>query len=72
MIPKEKAEELVGKFIPYVRLKMGQEDFMDKAKCCALVAIDEIISHIEPNISPDTLKIRLEYWKEVIKEIEKL
>jgi hypothetical protein len=41
------------------------------SKQCALIAVDEIISHIDPNIPIDTLKIRLEYWKEVIEEIEK-
>lgn len=41
--PKEKAKELVDKFYPYVQWKMGQEDCLDRAKQCALIAVNEMI-----------------------------
>lgn len=58
----EKAEELVEKYAPI----MPNEDWKEKAKQCALIAVDEIISE---------LKIRkgsVEYYEEVKQEIEKL
>lgn len=66
MTPKEKAESLVRRMTVDFSIDSWQ------SKQCAVIAVDEIISHIEPSIPIDTLKIRLEYWKEVIEEIEKL
>ena len=68
MTPKEKAKELVDKFIQ----TNGNAFF---AKECALVAVDEIIrldifdcNDDWSNQEGDTK----EYWKEVKQEIEKL
>ena len=73
VLPQEKAAELVGKFIPYVRLKMGQEDFMDKAKQCSLIAVDEIILCYSRSFDDDWYsQDQLQYWQEVKQEIEKL
>ena len=66
MTPKEKAESLVRRMTIDFSIDGWQ------SKRCAVIAVDEIISHIDPNIPIDTLKIRLDYWKEVIQEIEKL
>lgn len=71
MAPKEKAEELVGKFIHPVRWKMGQEDVKERAKQCALIAVDEIIDAVdwhEFEVPNDILH----YYFEVKREIEKL
>jgi len=66
MTPKEKAKELVYKFYPSVQWKLGQEDCLDRAKKCALIAVDEIIQATIDDWSHS------EYWQEVKQEIEKL
>lgn len=59
MTPKEKAEELVDKFIQYVP---AEEEFeWDYAKQCALIAVDEI-QKIKSVYHDDTL---YDYWEEV-------
>lgn len=65
MTPKEKAQELVDKFLPPVRWKMGQEDVTERAKQCALIALDEIFSN-------NTDESKHDYWIEVKQELEKL
>jgi hypothetical protein len=73
MSPKEKAEELVLK---YLRLQEPNYNWFHKglAKQCALIAVDEIIriapsyGIIEWTIDEDTK----EYFELVKKEIEKL
>ena len=72
MTPKEKAKELVTRFYPEVQWKLGQEDCLDRAKRCALIAVDEIIANIEPSVSMDVIEARIKYWQEVKKEIELL
>jgi hypothetical protein len=70
MTPKEKAEQLINAFVPQVRWKMGQEDVMQRAKECALIAVNEIEKEVirlfgnYPNIS--------DYYQELKQEIEKL
>jgi len=69
MTPKEKAEDL---------LYQMRCDHMSgiltkkKARRCALIAVDEIISNIEPSVSMDVISARIKYWEEVKQEIEKL
>lgn len=73
MTPKEKARDLVNKFYPNVQWKLGQEDCLDRAKRCALIAVDEILdlnlglSNCDEN-NWETDK----FYNEVKKEIEKL
>jgi hypothetical protein len=70
MTPKEKAKELVYKFYPSVQWKLGQEDCLDRAKKCALIAVEEILSETE---EIDGMRvINNPYWLEVRNEIEKL
>jgi hypothetical protein len=67
MTPKEKAEELVGKMC----LNDCTNKNINKAKKCALIAVEEIIN-IE-NIKPYILhKEIIKFYQEVKKEIEKL
>jgi hypothetical protein len=73
MTPKQKAEELVDKFISYSYYSDGNNSMernyqqKDNAKECALIAVDEILSW------QDWMeKEMLNYWEEVKKEIEKL
>lgn len=79
MTPKEKAVELVDKFLnqpinfPYIDTEDGQcigSGYITyySAKQCALIAVDELISvcsQVEPWLG-------LNYWNEVKQEIEKL
>ena len=71
MTSKEKAQELVDKFTHPVRWKMGQEDIKQRAKQCALIAVDEIIDAVdwhEFEVPNDVLH----YYFEVKREIQKL
>jgi hypothetical protein len=70
MTSKEKAEELVGKFMgftyPFNQENIGKEPHIYKAKQCGLIAVDEIFK------IPYLLKREKLFYKEVIKEIKKL
>ena len=64
MTPKEKAVELVHKF--------GMENqYYERAKQCALIAVDEILSMGIMSHSGDW-QMAKSYWEEVKQEIEKL
>ena len=65
MTPTEKAKELIEKFYPQVQWKMGQEDCMDRAKECALIAANEVLGYMGADRGT-------EFWLEVKSEIEKL
>jgi ribosomal protein S17E len=65
MTPKEKAKELVNK---YLKIQYGDFPSVDARKC-ALITVDEIIDYLISNRITGTLTI---YWKEVKKEIIKL
>jgi hypothetical protein len=70
MTPKEKANELVVKFIKHSRAEKDIKP-IQSAKQCALIAVDEIIQshyYASSGIKP----MIYDYWKEVKQEIEKL
>jgi hypothetical protein len=67
MTPKEKAQELVYKFYPSVQWKLGQEDCLDRAKQCALIAVDEVL-----NLCWGGNKIGIKHWEDIKQEIELL
>ena len=77
MTPKEKAEELVRR---YMQLRPHPtEDYLDNedAKLCALIAVDEILkaNPIVPlsfMLESEALNAAQEYWTKVKKEIENL
>jgi len=72
MTPKEKAKELVNKFIPFV--DTYHYGFLVKNKQCALIAVNEIIDSYTKEKSYGYIvsdKI-IPYWEEVKQEIEKL
>ena len=72
MTPKEKAKELVDKFIEHTMdwdILDGYVDDMLRAKQCALIAVDEIIKYVLPRYQDFTFAL---YWEEVKKEIEKI
>jgi hypothetical protein len=84
MTPKEKAKELVDKFIPHTRVfheVLGWEDYFDSAKQCALIAVDEILevmgsavvyNYVYPGVKIYAYPGTEIYWQEVKQEIEKL
>ena len=67
MKPKEKAKELVDKYVKMEYLKDFQGMYLPLAKQCALIAVDEIIYVLDEYIDP----VRM-YWQEVKKEIQKI
>lgn len=76
MTSKEKAEELINKFIPHTRVfheVLGWEDYIDSAKQCALIAVTEIINS-NPYSNPFNTDIHstMQYWIDVKKEITNL
>jgi hypothetical protein len=69
MTPKEKAKELADRFYNEVK-------YMERAKVCALIAVDEILTVVKfyekqnCRLLIDNMKVL--YWQEVKQEIEKL
>ena len=69
MTPKEKAIELVDKYIQYVT-EINEYEY---AKQCALIAVNEMLKHLQNYIDNYyLLKGAIKYWHEVKKEIENL
>jgi hypothetical protein len=68
MTPKEKAKELVDRFYNEVK-------YMERAKQCALIAVDEILTIVKfyekQNCRLLIDNMRVLYWQEVKQEIEK-
>jgi hypothetical protein len=65
MTAKEKAEELVNKFYNEVR-------YYQRAKQCALIAVDEVVQQLTPIEKAPNNKFAFQYWQEVKQELEKL
>jgi hypothetical protein len=64
MTPQGKAKELIDKFDDLLTYKESKT----KVKQCALIAVDEVISVIDPETNYKTW----EFYKQVKQEIEKL
>jgi len=73
MTPKEKAEELVDKFVQYTPADSELE--YPYAKKCALIAVNQVVDEIitfDSKMSESNLFDKdLKYWYEVLKEIMK-
>ena len=78
MKPKEKAEELVDKYKPFVYPYVGSsyltgdeypEQILNYAKQCALIAVDEILNLA--SFYNDT-QGEVTYWTEVKQEIKNI
>lgn len=75
--PKEKAKELVYKYLQFV--DCGDNRYTNKiqvenAKQCALIAVDEIIFALNDDIyiqGETDIDSHRDYWQEVKQEIEK-
>ena len=72
MTPKEKAEQLVNRFIMNVLDYEGCSINSHKAKQCALVAADGILDEIKEVAEEELILMRVIYWEKVKQEIEKL
>lgn len=74
MTPKEKAQELVDKFIEFTQDWDARDGYINdefRAKECALIAVDEILEMDLPILEEEADKF-YDYWEEVKQEIEKL
>ena len=77
MTPKEKAEEIIKRVIPFVtweEVNRNEVSFVENAKRVALVVVEEILKNDSVGISSDYNHIicDTDYWEEVKQEIEKL
>jgi hypothetical protein len=73
MTPKEKAEELVDKFMDYSESRFNVNNDLSPvytAKQCALIAVDEIFEALDEHHWEN--RNVTEYYREVKQEIEKL
>ena len=71
--PKQKATELFNKYCVYLRANLlYDEEAIEDAKECTLIAIEEIVTEICECADKDFITPRLAYWKEVAEEVEKL
>ena len=69
MTPKEKANQLIIRFIKHSRAEKNLKP-IDSAKECSLIAVDEILNHHSQE--QGLYRIDTYYWQEVKQEIEKL
>ena len=72
MTPKEKAKELVNKFLKHNTVWIDDENYYyseKKSKQCALIAVD-LALQVEFNCFKT--KVQKSFWQEVKQEIERL
>lgn len=75
MTPKEKAQQLVDKYYPYVlETKLTIEFKLEhvkllNAKQCALISVNELFNEIDDNYDTLHSSDRKQYWLQVSKEI---
>jgi len=72
MTPKEKAKELVELYCQLLSIRDYEKK--EKAKQCALIAVDEILWEIikYADNSKEYVTENVKFWEEVKQEIEKL
>jgi len=70
MTPKEKAKDLIVKFIKHSRAEKDIKP-IQSAKQCALIAVDEIIQH-NCFVSTGIKQSVYDYWQDVKTEINNL
>lgn len=68
MTPKQKAKELVDKFLQYTPVEFEYE----YAKQSALIAVDEILNSLKSCYDEEGALIAYNYWQEVNQEINNL
>jgi hypothetical protein len=70
MTPKEKAKELVSKYVHLAKQSSGAIGTIYNAKQCALIAVDEILTALDEHQWQNRSVI--EFYFSVKQEIEKL
>jgi hypothetical protein len=76
MTKEEKAKELFNKYYSYLKANlMNDEEAIEDAKECALIAVDEVLNELfEAAIVTGSsyMHKHIDYYQEVKQEIEKL
>lgn len=78
MTPKEKAEELVEKYNNLLQKEMACIVYLQSAKDCSLIAVDQVLESIPSLITLEGFGSALfendevVWWKQVRQEIENL
>jgi ribosomal protein S17E len=75
MTPKEKANELCGKYYSRIEHTLSEEYSPHErfiVKQCALIAVDEILNEFPQGFKGNFEERRKQYWVEVKREIENL
>jgi hypothetical protein len=81
MTPKEKAKQLLDRFLPIVRQSDLYDTYHNKAKECALIAVEEVLEWTKkpilknhfPRSTGELTKWEYSgFWLSVKEEIEKL
>lgn len=70
--PKEKAKELVEKYDCINFEISAYKNWVEAAKQCALIAVDEILEIINETMILVDIESDYDYWQEVKQEILKL
>lgn len=77
MTVEEKAKQLIGKFLPLVRNSDLYDTYERKARQCAIICVEEILSSypttVETFYNSKGLNVahidNREYWKEVLEHL---
>jgi hypothetical protein len=75
MTAKDKAKELVEKFIEHTQEWDEIDGYVNdvyNSKQCALIAVDEILDDDVYDMSEELFEKRINYWEEVKQEIQNL
>lgn len=72
MTTEEKAKRLVDKFFGYTMNMNLIDSGLERAKQCALIAVDEIIELHKGKFMCEREEQNESYWQEVKQEIEKI
>ena len=67
MTPKEKAKDLVSKYVYLTKQTNGANGTIYNSKQCALIAVDEVLDNLEDHTGKD-----IKFYNQVKQEIEKL
>jgi LPS O-antigen subunit length determinant protein (WzzB/FepE family) len=66
MTAKQKANELVDRYIQYVEAYSSQGQ-LENAKICALIAAEEVLNELNTVLLPNPFR---QFWQEVKREIQ--
>ena len=74
MVAKEKAKELVEKYLKkIIELAYAETKTKELAKQSALICVDEVLENISEEVSTyNPFMMNTDYWQEVKQEINKL